>query len=110
MDDFRSKLDALTEVVTQLKVNAAVTEQRVMTYENTVREYMLRSEQRMQGVDHKIEVGFERLQADNDRQTDILNKWGTIRDTLVYVGVIMVGFIGAVWAVFYWATDRFWPK
>ena len=108
MDDLRGKVDALTVAVNELKTRAALTEQHVINHEAMVREFMTRSDQRAEVMDRRLEAGFARLARDNAEQTAIIAKWGTVRDTLVYVCFVASIVVGAAWAVFEWATGRWW--
>lgn len=115
--ELKAKVDALTEAVYGLKTQAALTEQRVINHERTVREALADQRTRTDAVERKIEIGFLDLHADNAKQTELLAgqsaelaKWGTVRDTLFWAGIIISGAVGAVWALFVWATNQFWHK
>lgn len=110
VDDLRSKVDALTIAVNELKTKAVLTEQHVINHETMVRDFMVRSDQRAEIMDRRLESGFARLQKDNAEQTAIIAKWGTVRDTLVWVCMVVGGLVTAAWAVFQWAAGHFWPK
>lgn len=115
--ELKTKVEELTKAVYELKTKAALTDAHVLNHENTVRDFIARNEQRaaetsdeIREIKSSLAHNFNLLREDNARQTAIISKWGTIRDTLVWVMSVLTIVVGGLWAVFEWLTGHFWSK
>lgn len=91
-------------------MKAALIDQRITHHELLVQDFMVRNDTRLERLDRQIGAGFENIRIDNAKQTAIISKWGTIRDTLVWVAGALAVIVGGLWAVFTWATGHLWTK
>ena len=116
-EDIRQRITELTAALAEMRIKSALVDQHVVAQEAAVRDFMQRTEAKMESLDKKMDVGdqkmdvrFDELRKSNEQQMAILTKWGTIRDTLMWVCGVAGVFAGAVWAVFLWVTGHLWGK